>query len=121
MNKIVRQSKFTSARQNSKSTDFLSELNSTISYRALEPRIAFDGAAAATVIAAADQQSDQSSNDGTSPSTGEPAPDTSDASPLPAGGSGAVPVEGYFEAAIFKIGEAIDLCAEIDPDGQLRW
>ncbi len=75
MNKIVRPSIFSRVRPIQKPADFNGELHSTISYRTLEPRIAFDGAAAATAAAAVDQQQADTTADGSIAATGEPAAD----------------------------------------------
>ncbi len=63
--------------QSQKSVDqLLRDLKSTISYRTLEPRIAFDGAAVATVVATSDPQ--QTAAADTLPAMGEPATATTD-------------------------------------------
>lgn len=56
MNKQVRPPQIDGTQQKQSVDDLLREFSSGISYRALEPRIAFDGAAVATAAATADAQ-----------------------------------------------------------------
>ncbi len=88
MNKIVRPSMFSNAGIKKSAADFSGELNSTISYRALEPRIAFDGAAAATAAVTAEQQVDAPAGGGDA--AGEPVSEVSnDQTQTAASGNGA--------------------------------
>ena len=72
MNKFVRPSMFSNSGTKKTASDFSGELHSTISYRALEPRIAFDGAAAATAAVTVEQQAEAPPADGGGDAAGAP-------------------------------------------------
>ena len=101
MNKIVRPAEIASAGGKPNAGDFLKGLKSTISYRTLEPRMAFDGAAAATAAATA-AAADPHQN--TDPAAAKPAPgapavaDPADVQP-PGVDSKSAPVAAPAEAA----------------------
>ena len=77
MNKLVRPVDLAKPQAAKSVDELLRGFKSGISYRTLEPRIAFDGAAVATAVAVVDAQ-DQAVDGASSPATGEPAV-TSDA------------------------------------------